>query len=90
MYLILAQIHLHNVNLVHRIQRKINTLKKEKNTFWNQYEIAQYEIRDDEKIREGVARRKKVITKDHYLILTINFSNVCILVNYFLISFWQT
>ena len=51
MYLILTQIHLHNVNLVHRIQRKINTLKKEKNTFWNQYEIAQYEIRDDEKFR---------------------------------------
>ena len=33
MYLILAQIHLHNVNLVHRIQRKINTLKKKKTLF---------------------------------------------------------
>ena len=47
MYLILVQIHLHNFNLAHRIQRKINTLKKEKNTFWNQYEIVQYEIRED-------------------------------------------
>ena len=50
MYLILAQIHLHNFNLVLWIQRKINTLKKQnkkKNTFWNQYEIVQYEIRED-------------------------------------------
>ena len=30
MYLILAQIHLHNFNLAHRIQRKKNNLKKEK------------------------------------------------------------
>ena len=47
MYLILAQIHFHNFNLAHRIQGKINILKKIKNTFWNQYEIVQYEIREN-------------------------------------------
>ena len=51
MYLILAQIHLHNFNLAHRIQRMKNTLKKEKKMFWNQYEIVQYEIREDKKFK---------------------------------------
>ena len=62
MYLILAQIHLHNFNLAHRIQRKINTLKKEKTNLQLRNIIF-----EKIKIWEGVASRKKAITKDYYL-----------------------
>ena len=62
MYLILAQIHSHNFNLAHRIQRKINTLKKEKTNLQLRNIIF-----EKIKIWEGVASRKKVITKDYYL-----------------------
>ena len=70
-------------------------LKKRKNAFWNQYEIVQYEIREDENFR-GIANRKKVIIKDYYLKFQVKepssiiFSNIWILPKYLLISFWQT
>ena len=66
MYLILAQIHLHNFNLTHRIQRKINTLKKEKTLFESKMKLYNMSF-EKIKIWEGVASRKKVITKDYYL-----------------------
>ena len=66
MYLILAQIHLHNFNLTHRIQRKINTLKKEKTLFETNMKLCNMRF-EKIKIWEGVASRKKVITKDYYL-----------------------
>ena len=50
MYLILTQIHSHIFNLEHQIWRKINE-KKRRNTFWNQYEIVEYEIREDKNLR---------------------------------------
>ena len=94
MYLILAHIHLHNFNLENRIQRKINTFKKEKILFETNMKLCDMRF-EKIKIWEGVASRKKVITKDWYLkfevkvTLSINFSNTCILLKYFLISFWQ-
>ena len=66
MYLIFAQIHLHNFNLVHRIQRKINTLRKEKTLLETNMKLRNIRF---EKMKnwDGVADRKKVITKGHYL-----------------------
>ena len=66
MYLILEQILLPNFNLAHRIQRKINTFRKEKVLFETNMKL--YIMRFEKiKIWEGVASRKKVITKDYYL-----------------------
>ena len=68
MYLILAQIHLHNFNLVLWIQRKINTLKKQnkKETLF-ETNLKLCNMRFEKiKILEGVASHKKVITKDYY------------------------
>ena len=66
MYLILVQIHLHNFNLAHRIQRKINTLKKERTLFETNMKI--YNMRFEMiKTWEVVASRKIVVTKDYYL-----------------------
>ena len=47
MYLILAQIHLHIFQLGTSNWEKDKYLKKRKNSFWNQYEIVQFEIRED-------------------------------------------
>ena len=66
MYLILAQIHLHNFNLAHRIQRKMNILKKEKAFFQTNVKLCNMRFKKM-KIWEGVASRKKVIAKDCYL-----------------------
>ena len=69
MYLILAQIHLHNFNLVLWIQRKINTLKKQnkkKTLFETNLKLCNMRF-EKIKILEGVASRKNVIAKDYYL-----------------------
>ena len=66
MYLTLAQIHLHNFNLAHWIQRKIYTLKKEKAFFETNMKLGNMRFEKME-IREGVASREKVTTEDYYL-----------------------
>ena len=69
MYLILAQIHLHNFNLVLWIQRKINTLKKQnkkKTLFETNLKLCNMRF-EKIKILEGEASRKNVIAKDYYL-----------------------
>ena len=65
MYLIVAQIHLHNFNLGQRIRRKTNALKKEKTLFESNMKLCNMRF-EKMKIWEG-ASRKKVITKDYYL-----------------------
>ena len=75
MYLILAQIHLHILNLVHQIGKKLNTLKKGKTLFETSMKLFNLRF---EKIKawEGVASHKKVITKDLLLkILKIRENN---------------
>ena len=67
MYLILVQIHLHNFNLVLWIQRKINTLKKQKKTLFETNMKLCIMRFEKIKILEGVASRKNVIAKDYYL-----------------------
>ena len=66
MYLILTQIHSYIFNLVHRIRKKINTLKKEETLFETNMKLCNMRF-EKIKIWEGVASRKKVITKDYYL-----------------------
>ena len=58
MYLILAQDHLHNFNLAHQIQRKINTLEKEKTLFETHIKLCNVRF-EKKKIWEGVASLKK-------------------------------